>query len=262
MRTEIMALDLSFRRRSIVGYSIGMAVYVLVVVALYPAFKNSSDLDRLTSSSSGVAALFSITGSLTSPKGWLNANIYDNFFPLLILLLTIGYGAACIAGQEHDGHLELVMSLPFTRSRVVVQKIASLAVQASIFALVVLACALVGRGFQLSIDPTHLAMTTIAVTLLGIDFGLLAMAIGAATGNRGLSIGIAAAVAAASYLASSMAPLVSWLAPVKYLSLFYWSVGNDQLDNGVAIGGLGVLIGAGVLLAVVAVRTFERHDLT
>ncbi len=262
MRTEIMALDLSFRRRSIIGYSIGMAVYVLVVVALYPAFKNSSDLDQLTSSSSGVAALFGITGSLTSPAGWLNANIYDNFFPLLILLLTIGYGAACIAGQEHDGHLELVMSLPLSRRRVIAQKVASLAVQASIFAAVVLACALVGRGFQLSIDATDLVMTTIAVTLLGIDFGLLAMVIGAATGNRGLSIGAASAVAAASYLASSMAPLVSWLSPVKYLSLFYWSVGNNQLGNGVALGGLGVLLGAGVVLAALAVRTFERHDLS
>ena len=48
---------------------------------------------------STVAALFGATGSLTSPTGWLNANIYSNFLPLVVLLLTIGYGASAIAGQ-------------------------------------------------------------------------------------------------------------------------------------------------------------------
>ncbi len=42
----------------------------------------------------------------------MSANIYANFLPLIILLLTIGYGAWCLAGQEHDGRLELVLSLP------------------------------------------------------------------------------------------------------------------------------------------------------
>ncbi len=109
----------SFRRKSIVGYTIGMALYVFVIVALYPAFKDSTDLDKLTSDNSGLSALFGITGSLTSPTGWMNANAYANFFPLIVLLLTIGYGAACIAGQEKDGHLELVLSAPFSRRRVV-----------------------------------------------------------------------------------------------------------------------------------------------
>ncbi len=262
MNAEILSLDLTFRRKSIIGYSIGMAVYVLVVVALYPAFKDSSSLDALTADSSGVAALLGISGSLTSPTGWMNANLYANFFPLLILMLTIGYGAACIAGQEHDGHLELVMSLPFTRSRVVAQKTLCLIVQALIFAVVVLACTLIGRGFQLSIDTTDLATTTAAVMVLGIDFGLLAMVVGAATGNRGLAIGAAAAVAAASYLASSMAPLVSWLSPIRYLSLFYWSVGNNQLEHGVALGGAAVLIGTGAALAALAIHNFKRHDLS
>ncbi len=46
MRTEIARLDLSLRRRSVIGYSLGMAVYMLVVVALYPAFKDSTSLDK------------------------------------------------------------------------------------------------------------------------------------------------------------------------------------------------------------------------
>ncbi|MDV8009511.1 hypothetical protein [Rhodococcus sp. IEGM 1318] len=89
MSTDVVRLDLLLRRRSIVGYSLGMTVYALVIVALYPAFQNETGLDQFTSENSTVAALFGISGSLTSASGWLNANLYANFLPLIILLLTI-----------------------------------------------------------------------------------------------------------------------------------------------------------------------------
>ncbi len=262
MNLEIATLDLTFRRRSTIGYTVGMAVYVLIVVALYPAFRDSAELDSLTSSSPGIAALFGISGSLTSPTGWLNANIYANFFPLIVLLLTVGYGAGCLAGQEKDGHLELVLSLPFSRGSVVAQKVIALAVQTAIFAILVFLTVLAGRWFDLSVDAGHLATATVAVALLGVDFGLLAIAIGGATGNRGLALGVTSVVAAASFLVSSMAPLVSWLEPARVVSLFYWSVGDNQLDQGMSAEAAAVLVGVGVVLAIVAWRAFLAHDLS
>jgi ABC-2 type transport system permease protein len=260
--TEVGTLDLALRRRSLIGYSLGMAAYVVMVVALYPAFKDSTDLDSFTESSPGLAAAFGISGSLTTPTGWLSANIYANFFPLILLLMTVGYGAFCLAGQERDGHLELVLSLPFSRSRVVLQKVGVMVLQAVIFSLVVFLSSLLGRAFELTIDVSHLASTTVGVMLLGIDFGLLAMAVGARTGNRGEALGLASAIAAASYLVSSMAPLVSWLEPFRYVSLFYWSVGDGQLENGLSLASLAVLLAVGVVLAAVTARLFDRHDLS
>jgi ABC-2 type transport system permease protein len=261
VNTEIMTLDLSTRRKSIIGYSLGMAVYVIVVVALYPSFKGATNLDQLTKDSPGVAALFGISGSLTSPIGWLSANIYANFFPLLILLITIGYGASSLGGQEADGHLELVLSLPFLRSNVVAQKVAALVMQAAVFSAVVFGCAIVGRAFQLTISARDLATATLAVAMLGVDFGLLALAIGAATGARGTAIAMASGVAAGSYLVNSMAPLVSWLGPARYASLFYWSVGDHQLERGLSIGAFTVLVGVAIVLVGVTIRAFRRHDL-
>ena len=260
-KVEIATLDLSFRRKALVGFTAGLVLYVLVVVALYPSFKNSSELDNLTKNSPGVAALFGISGSLTSPVGWMNANVWVNFFPLIVLLLTIGYGASAIAGQEKDGHLELVLSLPFSRHHVVVQKIGALALQAAILCFFTFLAVLAGSWFELTFGIWDVTTATIGMLLLGVDFGLLALALGAGTGNRGLALGIASTAAAASYLVSSMAPVVSWLDPAKYLSLFYWSVGNDQLQEGLSIGGLVVLGGVGFGLALLADRLFESHDL-
>ena len=68
--------------------------------------------------------------------------------------------------------------------------------------------------------------------------------------------------AASCYFVSSMAPVASWLDPAKYLSLFYWSVGDNQLHDGLSAGGLAVLVGVGLVLTVVTLRAFDHHDLT
>jgi beta-exotoxin I transport system permease protein len=90
MRTEIARLDLQNRRRSTIGYAVGMALYMLAIVALYPAFKHSTGLDKLVTDNPTVAAMFGVSGSLSSPAGWVDANAYTNLLPLMMLLLTIG----------------------------------------------------------------------------------------------------------------------------------------------------------------------------
>ena len=190
MLADITQLELRLRRRSAIGYTAGMALYTLVVVALYPAFRNETSLNSLSGSTA--AALFGVTGPLTSPGGWLNANIYANFFPLIMLLLTIGYGAASLAGQDEDGTLALVTALPVRRRAVLFQKAGAMAVQALLVAVAVTVCVLIGRGFQLTISPARTIAVSVAVMLMGLDFGLITMAAGAATGRRGTALGLGA----------------------------------------------------------------------
>ncbi len=260
MRTDVARLDLRNRRRLTLGYTIGMALYMIVIVVLYPAFRHSSELDKLTSGNSGVAALFGVSGSLTSPAGWVNANAYTNFLPLIMLLLTIGYGAAAIAGQDDENTLGLLVVLPLARRRILAQKIAAMVVQALMLTIAVAACVYVGRAFKLGLDPWNVATASLAVLALGIDFGLIALAVGAATKSRGSAIGVATAIASLSYLISSLAPVVNWLRPLRFASPFYWAVGDNQLANGAGLASFAVLIVLAVLAALAASVAFARLD--
>lgn len=259
MSANITRLDLRLRRRSAIGYVAGMAVYALVVVALYPTFKNQTSLNGLSGSTA--AALFGITGQLTSVSGWLNANIYANFFPLIMLLMTIGYGAACLAGQDEDGTLALMATLPTRRRAIVFQKAWAMALQALFLSAAVTVCVVIGRGFQLTVGTGDAVGVALALTLMGLDFGLITMAIGAATRRRGAALGIASGLAAASYLLSSLASTISSIRPSRYLSLFYWSVGNDQISKGVSAADFAVLIVVGLLALFAAIVAFRRADL-
>ncbi len=261
MTAEVAQLDLRSRRRSLIGYAVGLGLYTLVIVALYPAFKNSTGLDTTIAQSPGIAALFGINGSITSPDGWTNANLYANFLPLIVLLLTIGYGASAIAGEEEAGRLDLIVGLPLSRRRILTEKTAAMISQAGIVCVATYTCMLAGRAFDLRLDAWHLATTTLGVFLLGISFGCVALTVGAARGERGPALGITTALAAAAYLLSSLAPVVSWLKTWRVLSPFYWAVGDNQLTRGLSWDSALVLAAVTVAAYVAAVVSFERHDL-
>jgi ABC-2 type transport system permease protein len=136
-----------------------------------------------------------------------------------------------------------------------------MALQALLLAGAVTVCVFVGRGFQLAVGPGDAVAIAVALTLMGLDFGLVTMAVGAATGRRGTALGIGTGLAAGSYLLSSLAASISGIRPGRYLSLFYWSVGNDQISKGVSIADFTVLIVAGLCALIAAIAAFRQADL-
>ncbi len=260
MRADITRIDVSARMRSLIGYSLGLVLYALVVVALYPAFEHSTSLDKLVHNDSTAAALFGITGKISSSGGWLNANIYANFFPLVMLLLTIGYGAAALAGQDENGTLCLLAALPMRRRTIVFQKVWAMTVQAVVLAVGVAICVFIGRSFDLTVTLGNVVSVSAAVCLLGLDFGLITLALGAFTGRRGTALGVGSGLAAASYLVSSLAPVASWIRPGRFVSLFYWAVGNDQISSGVSLGDYSVLVAVALCAVYATVIGFRRLD--
>ena len=100
-----------------------------------------------------------------------------------------------------------------------------------------------------------------SLALLGAFFAMLALAVGAATGRRAPSSGIAVAVAVSTYLLNAFAPLVSWLEPARFATPFYYYQGNEPVLRGLSLLHAGVLAGASALLLAYALWAFERRDL-
>lgn len=261
MPTDVARLDLRLRRRSMAWYTAGMGVYALLIVVMYPSVASDTTLESLTSSNPKVMALLGVAGSLTSPVGWVSGNLYANFLPLIMLLLTVGYGASSLAGQSEDGTLGLVASLPVTRRQLVLQKTLVLVLVALPLAVVTAACVLLGRHYELDLGVGPLVATTATVLLLGVDFGLLALLLGVASGSRGLALGVSSAVAAASYLVGSLAPVAGWAHSLRWASLFHWAVGSDQLTSGPSASAWVVLLVVGGVLLGASLTTVRRLDI-
>lgn len=260
-RLDVSRLDLRLRRRATLSYAVGLAVYTLAVVAIYPSFKGDTSLDKLVQSDPTMMAAFGVTGSLTSPVGWLNANIFNNFLPVVAVIVAISYGAWCVAGQDESGTLAPVAALPVTRRDLVVQKGVALAVQLLPTMALTFCCVLIGRFFQLDVGVGRLVAATVSIWLLGLGFGLLALVVGVAAGGRGVAIGVSSAVAAAAYLISSFASTISWIRPARFVSPFYWAVGANPLGAGVGVADFAALVAIPLLLLAGAVVVMRRADL-
>ena len=126
MRVDIALIDLRLRRRALLSYWWGWRCMRWSSWCCTRSSKATRASINSPRTRRRVAALFGATGSLTSPSGWLDANIYENFLPLIMLLITVGYGASCIAGQDEDGTLSLATILPISRRAVVLQKVGAL----------------------------------------------------------------------------------------------------------------------------------------
>ena len=175
-------------------------------------------------------------------------------------LLTNGYGGSCLAGQDEDGTLGLVATLPLSRRRIVLEKTATMSLQAVPVCLVTMLCVLLGQGFDLTVPLTGLVGVTIGTVLLGIEFGALAMLIGAVTGSRGAAVGLASTIAAAAYLISSLAPVVPWLHPARFASPFFYAVGDGQLTDGLSVPDAAVLLAVAAALTGACLAAFDHLD--
>ncbi len=261
MRAEVLRLDLRLRRRTLVGTALGAAAYLFLVIAVYPSFRQDSGLDAMIAANPEAAAAFGVSGSITSPAGWLSANMYANVAPLLALLLTVGYGASAIAGQDEDGTLGLVTSLPLSRARVLGQKALTLLLVAGVVPVAAFVTSLTGPSFALSPDWGHLGWVTVSTALLAFDLGAVALLLGALTGSRGAALGTASSLAGVAYLVSALAPVVPAMGTLRWLSPFTWAVGNDQLAQGTTFGELAALVGLGVLLVLATLPALRRLDI-
>jgi len=263
---EIARRALLDRRRSLTWWIVGSAIYAVVIVVSFPSVRGQDELnDLMDDYPPELMALFAggeTTFDLTAAADYLNSQLFAFVLPLLLIILAVGFGAASVAGEEERGTLELVMSYPVTRGRVLLEKAAVLVVLVAILATATYVVTF-GVGLIVDVDVAlvDVALSLVGQILLGITFGFFALAVGAFSGSRVLAIAVASGVAATSYLVGSLAPVVSWLEPFKWVSLFYYATGDNPLANGLPLGHVIVLVGGAAAALAAAVVGFARRDL-
>lgn len=263
-RWPILERSVRDRRRSITTWALGIGAYVALIVAFWPSIRGSSEItkaidnypDAMKEFFGGAAAF-----DYTRPGGFLNTQLFSVLLPLLIGAFAIGYGASTLAGEQQNGQLDLLLALPMTRARIVRQKAAAVTagviVLTAVSALVILG---VGALVDLNIGIRFVIAACVGSGLVALLHGLLALAVGAATGNRGVAIGASSAVFVAGYLIQALSGLVDALEPLRPLSALYHANGSLPINTGLPIWHDLLLAGVCGVLAVLSIGVFDRRD--
>jgi ABC-2 type transport system permease protein len=250
------------QRRALVGWVLGLAGLGVVMLGMYPSIRGNRNFSKILEAyPQALRTLFGLA-DYTSGPGYLRAEIFSLTGPLLFVIFAVLWGSDLTAGEEERRTVDILLANPVSRRRVVVEKWAAMVVGIMISATCLGAVlALGGPVVKLHVGLVALSAAVVSTALLAVLFGSFGLAVGTATGRRGLARGVTALAAVVAYLLSSLPELVSWLRPARPLSPWYHALGVDPLSKGYRPLHLLVLLALVALCLGVAVLTFERRDL-
>lgn len=249
-------------RRSLVWWSLGIVGFVALYAAIWPTIDDLPDVSAfLDAYPEALKAFFGGEIDLGSPEGYLQAEAFSFLLPLVFLVFGIGAGGGTVAGEEDSGTLELVLATPVPRHRIVLEKLLALTLALVLLGAVLFVALWAGAAaVAMEISAWNLASGAIALFLFALLFTSLALLVGAATGSRGLAIGVAATLAVLSYVVSSLALIVELLERLTVVSPFHYYAHSEPLRNGLDAGHALVLLAVAAAFAVLAPVAFGRRD--
>lgn len=266
MGAVVLRRNVADQGRSMAAWTAGLMLLALMYMALYPTIHASGVniqqlLDQMPKALRD--AFLGAGVDYNTPAGYLGTELFALVVPIVLLVVAIVGGSRALAGEESGGTIDLLLSTPLARERLVIEKAAATALPVLLMAGAtwVLVAGL-GPAFGLRVDLVTLAAALTAIALMALGFGQIAMLVAGATGHRGLGAGAAGALAVASYALNAVAPSVSALKGVdNAISPFHWTGGPGALANGVPWNGMVALLALAVAALVLTAVTYERRDL-
>jgi ABC-2 type transport system permease protein len=165
-------------------------------------------------------------------------------------------------GEEEAGTLEVLLSTPIPRARVLIEKALALLAGVAILAVVLFATMVAfGPFVDLGLGLGYAAAAATSMALLGAEFGVLALAVGAVTGRRGLAAAVAGVAAVVSYLLFALGGLVDEIEPWRFLSPFQHAMGSDPILGGLSGGYVVAMVAVSLAVTVLAAPLLERRDI-
>jgi ABC-2 type transport system permease protein len=263
MLGTVFSKTLRDQRRSYVWWLAGFVGTVLMYAAIWPTIEGSAGAlqEYIDNLPEAFRELIGSTGYGT-PEGYLASELFSFLAPILLLVYAIGAGARAIAGEEESGSLDVLLSTPVRRRRVLLDKFEAMVL--GTFGLVFamwLSVVVFGAVWDMRPDLVNFTAACLHVFLLAVAFGAIALAVGSATGSKGLAIGAPSGFALVAFLVNLFSATASWLEPFRPLSPFYYYAGSEPIVNGVDAVHALVLVAIAAVAVLVALWRFERRDL-
>ncbi|MEV4569029.1 ABC transporter permease subunit [Nonomuraea sp. NPDC049419] len=260
----MIARSLREHRRPLLWWTLGISAFIALYVAVYGAVRANPDTYGPAMLNKFPGPLRDLMGGMpdiTSGAGYLQTVVYQLFVPMLFIACATLLANRALAGPEEAGTLELVVTLPVDRRRLVLDKFLALAVALVVVAAVTLLVAVAMSALvRTGVPFDRILAAQVGVLLLALFFGALALAVGAVAGRRAAAssaVGVWAVLGYAVVTVGRSWDAVAWL---RWLSPFHYYADGRPLYEGLPVTDYLVLAGATAVLALTAVLAFDRRD--
>lgn len=253
------------RRWFIFWWILGIFIFIFINLIFYPSFKDqAAELEKsLASIPESARALFSDTGDFFSPVGYLSSQVFYFLLPMLMGIASIVLGSSLIAREEKEGTIELLLSRPISRSRLLAAKaLAGTKILIVIGLVETAGIVVMAKVVDIPVAADNIALATLASTLLAWCFGAVAFAITSLGKARIASVGLATVFALGGYIIASLSGAAKWLKwPAKVFPFHYYQPAAI-LESKYNWANMLFVVGVVALCAVVSFIAFRRRDIS
>lgn len=256
--SALIAARLHDRRRALFAWGLPVGLMSAFVVAIFPSVEEA--LARaIREYPAELKEAFGI-GELSTVEQYLEAEMLSLIVPLALGYLAVRSVASGLSGAAESGRLDVLLSAPLSRRRLVASSFAATAVELAAVLLVSLLLTMLGSGLAgagLSFGDALAGFANVwPLALFAAGLGILVTGWSLRTS---VVTGSVAGALVAMYVADLLGRLDPGLDWVRYGSVFryYGTAIEDGIDP---LSFLGVTAAA-VALAVLGALVFERRDL-
>lgn len=243
------------------GWAVGIAVMALYVVIAIPDAKVLQQYaDIMKTAPKMLVLLAGSNADFATPAGIFSISFFSW---IMLVLATYGVivGLSITANEEERGIMDVLLSLPLARWRIVLEKFAAYTLNTVVIALVtfmtIRVSTLNSEIFKLDTGIIFWScVNLIPAVLLCIAFTAFVASI---VRRRGTVTAVAGGFVVVSYLLDTIGRSVSGDG-LRALSFFSYFDGVNSLTKGVSLVNMGLLLAISLLLIGLATVFFERRD--
>ena len=246
------------RRRSVLAWGLPLGLMSAFIVAIFPSVEDSIS-KAVEGYPQGLKEAFGI-GQLSNVEQYLQAEMLSLIVPLAMGYLAVRAIASGLTGAAESGRLDVLLSAPVSRARLVAAGF--LATAAELAAVLLVTGLLTGLGSVLSgagLDAGAAAAGFANVWPLALLFASCGAIAAGFSLRTSVVTGSVAGLLVAMYVVDLVGRLDPDLSGLRYLSVFKYY--GNAIEDGIEPLAFAGVTAAACLLAALAAWLFERRDL-
>jgi ABC-2 type transport system permease protein len=264
MRAKMISLfihEIKSRWIAILGWGIGLTFYGAIYISIFDGMYEQMTVFKDLS-------VYKIVGmQLGSVEGYI-ASVVLAYISVLVGIYCIIISTATLAGEEDNGTLELVVTMPLGRWQILTAKAVALSVVVS-FILIIAALGnailleVITFSTQINLTPFGLFFALISSLPLALGFIMMGLFLGSFLPNRRIAATVMTVYFVLSYFGKNFAKMIKSLEPIKYFSLFNYSDTTAKIfKEGPQLSDILTLLGIAAAFYILALICFRRRNIT
>ena len=254
------------RRTALLGWLSGWSVLVGMYVATWPTVRSHAKQydEILAGLPKAMQAAIGAEGggAFSTPGGYLTAELLGVTGPIVAVTMGVLLGVTCLAHDEEDGTLELVLAQPVSRTRLLLSRaLAGVGEIVVVLAGTSLLLWLLGLTVDLGLGFAASLRALLMLALLACEGLALSVLVGALLGRAARTRALAGGVGLLAFLLAALGPSIDGLHGAVRVSPFHTLVASDPFRHVPGAGSVAVLLLPTVAMVVTAVWAFRRRDL-